>query len=200
MSASALSAVVAFVEGRLTSAEFEQSLQRDPTIEQLLVDDPDLPPSTYVGSSVFLYLLQLNLSDPGDVVSAQGAAADWLKRHGIAHSMSSVARDTHAVLLDAQPRWLRVDAKWIQDELLPHSEGRQGKALREWLHAQLVERFRYATSPPSWIQSPVWPIGAGGPMVFLGQLTIDHYFHDSAAAYVFFDPATRECRTILQVA
>ncbi|KAB8045630.1 hypothetical protein GCN78_27130 [Janthinobacterium rivuli] len=34
--------------------------------------------------------------------------------------------------------------------------------------------------------------------IFLGQLTVDGYFHDEAAVYVFYDTSKNECRSILQ--
>jgi hypothetical protein len=39
-------------------------------------------------------------------------------------------------------------------------------------------------------------------MYFLGQINLDdcEYFHDEAAAYLFFDPTTGETRTVIQVA
>lgn len=49
-------------------------------------------------------------------------------------------------------------------------------------------------------EAPAWPIGDAGPLVFLRQVAIPDYFHDDAAAYVFYDPATRQCQTILQTA
>jgi hypothetical protein len=196
----ALESVVGFVEGRVTAAEFERSLQSDPAVEALLLGDPDLPVDSYVGSSVFLFPLQLDLADPGDVVSAQGALGQWLDRHQVAYSASPEPGEFYNVLLDAQPAWLRVDAKWLRDEVIAKSERRAGHALRQWLHDELLARFRYVSKPPKWIQSPDWPIGPNGPLVFLGQLRVQHYFHDEAAAYVFHDPVAGECRTLIQVA
>ena len=54
------------------------------------------------------------------------------------------------------------------------------------------------SDPPEWIQSPCWPHSAAGPLVFLGQLKVDQYFHDLATVYVFHDPANGECQTIVQ--
>lgn len=36
-------------------------------------------------------------------------------------------------------------------------------------------------------------------MVFLGQIEIENYFHDAAAAYVFHDPKTNDTDTVIQV-
>lgn len=34
---------------------------------------------------------------------------------------------------------------------------------------------------------------------FLGQVEINNYFHDEAAAYVFHDPKSDGCETVIQV-
>jgi len=59
--------------------------------------------------------------------------------------------------------------------------------------------FRCLGEPPEWIQEPDWPINENGPLVFLGQLSVLNYFHDESAAYVFHDPTTGGCETIIQV-
>ena len=100
----------------------------------------------------------------------------------------------------AQPGWLDADARYIQEQFLSRAGARTGSDLREWLRSELLAAFRYVENPPSWIQSPEWPIGADGPLVFLGQLEIEKYFHDAAAAYVFHDPKSGECTTVVQVA
>jgi hypothetical protein len=200
MTDTALAAIVGFVEGRVAATELARILEQMPECEALLTDDPSLPPSTYVGHSVFLYLLGLDWSDAGNVFSAQGALSSWLERHSIPHSYSKDAKDLFGLLLEAQPRWLDVDTKWLQEEVLAKSGGLTGVKLKKWLREELLKRFRYITKPPKWIHSPSWPIGPNGPLVFLGQIDVPKHFHDIAAAYVFHDPISNECKTIIQVA
>jgi len=195
-----LSVMVGFAEGSVAPSEFARVLMELPECETVLEDDPDLPTSTYVGHSVYLYLLGLDFSDAGAVASAQDALSNWLERHSIPHSRSSQAADLFRLLLDAQPRWLDVDAAWLQESVVPASGGLTGAKLKKWLREELLKRFRYATKPPKWIQSPSWPIGPNGPLVFLGQVDVAEYFHDAAAAYVFHDPVGNEFKSIVQVA
>lgn len=78
-----------------------------------------------------------------------------------------------------------------------------GCDMRNWLHPILQRSFRYASMPPRWIQNPQWVIDTHGPMVFLGQVDcepIQGLFHDQASVYVFFDPASGERKTVLQIA
>jgi hypothetical protein len=200
MTENALAAIVGFVEGRVAPADLARMLEQIPECETLLADDPKLPPSTYVGRSVFLYLLGLDWTDPGAVLSAQGALSSWLERHSIPHSLSKNPRELHALLLKTQPRWLDVDVGWLQREVLAKSDGLIGGELKRWLSEEILRRFRYVSKPPKWIQSPAWPIGPNGPLVFLGQIDASAYFHEMAAVYVFHDPVSSECTTIIQVA
>ena len=82
---------------------------------------------------------------------------------------------------------------------MPAAGPRTGEDLKEWLHAELLKRFKYVSNPPEWIQNPHWPIHENGPMVFLGQVEVKGYFHDEAAVYVFHDPKSGACETIIQV-
>jgi hypothetical protein len=195
-----LATIVDFVEGRLAVTEFEDLLYKDPALEALLCDDPKLPTKSYVGSSVHLYLLQLDYSDPGSVLNAHGAHRDWLDRRGVTYAASRDADGLYDIILSAQPKWLRVDASYVQEQFLSRAGQRSGRELRDWLRAELVKAFRYVAKPPKWIQSPAWPVGPNGPLVFLGQVEVDEYFHDVAAVYVFHDRATGECTTVMQVA
>lgn len=195
----AIASIVAFVEGRMEPAAFEITLHSDPEIERTLNDDTTLKRSTYVGTSTFLFLAQQDFSSPVGVLNAQGALSQFLERKGIAFRPTHAHAELYDVILDAQPRWLNVPADWLKQNVLAAAEGREGKELRDWLRKRLLELFRYRDKPPKWIQSPQWPIGENGPLVFLGQLRIPDYFHDEAAAFVFHDPETGCCETVIQV-
>jgi hypothetical protein len=133
-------------------------------------------------------------------VNAHGVLAEWLDRHGVPHAPSTASRDLYDLLLQAQPGWLNVDSKYLQEAFLSRAGGRTGKELLQWLRGELRRAFRCVGQPPEWIQNPEWPIGPNGPLVFLGQLEVRKYFHDVGAAYVFHDPKSGECTTVLQVA
>jgi len=79
----------------------------------------------------------------------------------------------------------------------------KARNIREWLQLIVKRSFRYASYPPRWIQNPQWAVGKNGPMLFLGQVDcepIDGVFHDQASVYVFFDPASGERNTVIQIA
>jgi hypothetical protein len=198
MSQDVLGTVKAFVAGEMSPAQFRDRLYSDEGFEAFLATDPHLRPGNYAHPSVYHFLLEQDLDDPGGVLSAQGALVDYMDRNGIPYVRTPQYEDLYNLILEAQPDWLDVDSRYVQDHILPHAGGRKGEELREWLKNEFLERFRCAAESPDWIQSPAWPIGENGPLVFLGQLDINHYFHDYATAYVFYDPASGKCETVLQ--
>jgi len=194
-----LTFILAFVAGDMHPAAFRDRLYEDDRFEPLLCNDPHLRPGNYVNGSAFHFLLALDFDDPGDVLNAQGALADFMDRNGITYSRTTRYQDFYDMVLEAQPRWLGVDAKWIRDNILCEAGNRQGQELVQWLRQELPKRFRSVAEPPCWIQSPEWPINENGPLIFLGELEVREYFHDVAAVYVFHDPVSGKCETVIQV-
>jgi hypothetical protein len=194
-----LATIRAFVSGELSPTGFRDALYSDDRFETFLENDPKLLPGNYVGRSVYQFLLMENYDSPGSVLNAQGALTDFMDRNGISYSRTSKYTDTYDLILEAQPRWLALDDKYVQDEILPNAGSRSCDELREWLADELLKRFQYVSKPPKWIQSPSWPIGRNGPLVFLGQLNVNDYFHDAATIYVFHDQTTGEFQTVCQV-
>ncbi len=194
-----LEIIVAFVEGRCDATTFENNLQNDADLEAFLGAVP-APRFARTASTLFHYLLTLDYRHPGNVLSAQDALARFLADRNVPVRPSLQAAEDYRLFLSAQPKWLDVDASLLQKLMAGAPPDATPKARKEFLRRQLLERFRYAHRPPRWLQSPQWPIGEHGPLVFLGQLVVKDYFHDGAMVYVFHDPATGECRTVLQVA
>ena len=201
MNESALDTIKRFVAGHITPQEFRDRLYNDDTFETLLTNDPDLTPSNYVFSSgsAYHFVIAQNYDDPGGVLSAQGALCDFMDRNNIDYSKTDRYSDLYDLILDAQPEWLAVESQYVADQIMPHAGNRSGSELQQWLASEFRARFRYIDQPPKWIQSPNWPIGENGPLVFLGQLDIKDYLHDDAAAYVFHDQQSGCCETIIQV-
>ena len=194
-----ITSLVAFVEGRMEPAEFEKLLYGDPEIERALGDDPTLKPGTYIGSSTFLFVLEQDFASPGGILNVHGALSQFLERKHIAFTPTKAYSELHDIILKAQPRWLNVPVDWLKQNVLSAANGREKEELRDWLRQRLLELFKYRDKPPKWIQSPAWPIGDNGPLVFLGQMKVSDYFHDEAAAYIFHDPKNGRCETVIQV-
>jgi len=167
-----IASILAFVEGRMDAKDFEKLLYTDTEFERTLNDDPTLAAGTYIGSSTFLFVIQQDFTSPSGVLNVQGALSQFLDRKRIPCKPTKAYADFHNIILSAQPRWLNVPVDWLKENVLPAADGRKKKELRDWLRQRLLDLFRYRDKPPKWIQSPSWPIGENGPLVFLGQMRI----------------------------
>ena len=192
----AIKAVCSFVSGDTPTPEFERFLYSDPDIEYLLTQER-APPYSHTGHTLFHYLIALHYDNPGDVLTAHGALRDFLKKLGVAITPSQEPSKAYELLRSAQPRWVDADMSYLSS-ILALAPQLPPPSRKTWLKQRILERFRYLSSPPRWIQSPAWPMGRDGPMVFLGQIAIKDYLHDNGAVYVFHDPATGECTSIIQ--
>jgi hypothetical protein len=196
-----LETIKRFVSGDMEPQDFRDAVYSDDRFEALLSEDPNVDSTNYVmqDGGTYYFVIAQDYSDPGGVLNAHGALCDFMDRNGIAYEKSNKYSDFYNLVLDASPNWLDADSKFVAEHIMPEAGGRTGDDLRKWLSEKLLERFRCVDKPPEWIQSPCWPIGNDGPMVFLGQMDVNNYFHDLATAYVFHDPSTGECKTIIQV-
>jgi hypothetical protein len=194
-----LADIQAFVSGEMSAAEFRTRLYAGGGFDEFLQNDPRLPPDGYVVGSVYQFLLEQDFDDPGDIYSAQGALIEFMDRNGITYTATKKYGQFYDLILKAQPRWIDVPAKYIQEKMLPDAPHAEGKQLQVWLTEEFRNRFRFVKKPPKWIQSANWPINENGPLVFLGQFDVNNYFHDAAAVYVFHDAKTGVCKTIIQV-
>lgn len=198
---SCLETIKGFVAGEIAPCEFRDRLYQDEEFETLLTDDPNLEASNYAYryGSAYHFVIAQDFDDPAGVLNAQGALSDFMDRNKIEYSTTKRYGDFYDLLLSAQPPWLAIDTKYIVDHMMPDAGQRSGVELRDWLALEFERRFRYLRHPPVWIQSPDWPIHDNRPLVFLGQLKVNNYFHDRAAVYVFHNPHTGHCESITQV-
>jgi hypothetical protein len=199
-----MQAILDFVSGAMRPESFAQAFYADPGFEPLLDDGAELPRPSYITGAgcpnTYHFLLTRDFGGVGDVLNAQGALTQFLDRRGIPYVKTDEYENMHGLLLGAQPTWLDVDTKFLQTHVLPEAPADLKKAaLKKWLRDRLKVLFKFASKPPRWVQSPQWPIRDDRPLVFLGQFAIKDYFHDEAAVYVFHDPVSGECQTIIQV-
>ncbi len=145
-------------------------------------------------------MITLNYRNPIDVLNAESVIVKYLKeQQGMNVQVSSYKTDMVKLIAAVQPKWLELDPSYVQQLMQEAPEKLSKDELKKWLQCRILELFRYAKRPPKWLQAPAWPMREKKPLVFLGQITIPDYFHDEAAAYVFHDPITQQCQTIVQV-
>ena len=196
----ALRSILAFVSGALSPVEFEQRLYHSVELESLLTQAVP-PPDAHTGHTLYHFLIALDFKQPLHGVMLHDALQTFLSDRGIAFTSSDALLRELELIGKATPAWLggaEVDP-YLSSLLAQAPEAFNAAQRKGWLKQQILERFRFDKRPPRWIQSPAWPMGKEGPKVFLGQVAVENYFHDAAAAYVFHDPATGACETVVQM-
>jgi hypothetical protein len=188
-----------FVSGNIDAESFESKLYASSTIEEFLSNDPDLPPYSYIDGDNYLFLISQDYSDLGGVINAQGAVEQFLERKHVPFMKTEKHNKLFDLILEAQPEWLDIDSKYIAERYISDIEGLNKKDALKMLKEKLLSDFTFIKRAPKWIQSPAWPIVDKVPLVFLGQIDIDNYFHDTAAAYLFYDPKNGSSETIIQI-
>ena len=189
---------------------FHGVLADDAGFAALLDDRNELAPTSYIRrdlrlpvANTYHYLLSLDLRDEAIAgpMNAVDALTQFMDRRRIAYArITDRYRQLFNLALDVQPAWLDLDAEFLERNVLDKIPPGLGKtAAKKWGRERLREMFRFAARPPRWVQSPAWPIRGDIPLVFMGQVTVEQYFHDRAVLYVFHDPSTGEFETVDQI-
>lgn len=192
-----LDLILGFVEGRISPAAFREVVYDQPAIADFLNDEGGRRPP-WLKESTYLCVIQADYDDLNHTGRALAALEAWLERHGVPYTMDQRHEELHTLMLAVQPRWLAMDGGYF-NKLLAEAGERESGELRTWLKAEVRRRFVSVKRPPRWMQSPAWPIGPNGPLVFLGQLSVGRYFHDEGFVYVFLDPRNGQVETVIQV-
>ncbi len=197
-----------FVAGDVRPREFAALLAEQQSFARLLDDRSELPERSYIRqppriNNTYEFLISCNLGNEGirGPLNAVGALCQFMDRRGIGYDrVTDEYQRLHGFALDVQPAWLDVDADFLKRNIIDKGPPDLSKsASKAWARKRLREMFRYAGKPPRWVQSPNWPIREGRPLVFMGQVTVENYFHDRAVLFVFHDPEAEEFVTVAQV-
>ena len=193
-----LKLLIDFVSGEMEPKAFESKLYASNTMENYLSDMPDYPRIGYFGDGAYLFLISQDYDDPGAALNAHHVVQQILKRKGADFNSSDRFERLYDLIQDAQPKWLDVSPKFIAAKYFSIIKHLPRKDAKKKLRSYLLRDFKFIKNHPKWLQSPKWPIQNESPMVFLGQINIEEYFHDTAAAYVFYDPYDGHTETIIQ--
>lgn len=191
--------VVAYVEGRESIKDFYDATLKSEAIQKLLEDETDIPPYTKSGN-LFLYLMNLDVSNPEADVALKDVLSKLLEKSGIDHRMDTSAMANFELMLDATPTWLTLPdfyIKKLQEKTASFSSRKDKLAAAKKM---VKEDFVYLKKVPNWIQSPEWMFNKDCPMLFIGQLDLGDLKHDRSQIYVFYDKDGDVFHTVVQVA
>jgi hypothetical protein len=188
-----------FVEGRVDIKTFEKELYENENIQKLL-DDNNI--NWKMGDSLtpYLFLLELNYNNIYGKLDARGAVELFLKIKGIEFTRDKQYSDTYSLILEAQPKYLNVDIKFIEKYIFPKDKNKTKNEIKEYMKEKFKEYFQYQNKSPKWIQNPNWIIKNEVPLFFIGQMEIKDckLFHDNGYIYIFIDTKTKEIETVIQ--
>ena len=188
--------LVRFVSGVADVAELQAALQT-PRMEQVLghFEDARYPART----NHYRRLQKQDRESLGGLLNSQGIIEDFLSKAGIEFSASTRYSDAYSLILESLPPYLDPPVEFIM-QLIPNDPGMSQTQKKQLLKQRLETAFPCAGKPPTWMQSPDWPIVNGKPLVFVGQLAMDlpAVFHDSGMVYVFYSPDDGSFETVSQ--
>ncbi len=193
-----VASLVAFVEGRIDADAMEGLVQGD-RMQALLtaLQNPHHKAGTNYHVQISDYLQDRSL---GGRVNAEGVVAIFLEQAEVAFKRVLPYGALYGLLLSAQPRYLDLPMDFLLEHVVPKDEDLPKTKKIALMKERLKALFQYAKKPPSWIQSPEWPIHEGEPAYFIGQVPIDApaLFHDQGTLYVFVNKRTGQFETVTQ--
>lgn len=192
----AIEIIKKFVEGEISPKAFEEEIYADPTVEALLKEEGNLP--AYITEpDLYTYTISQDYQNLECIYNVQTLLSDVLSKKGVAHRVEKKYESLFNLTLKVQPKWLSIPSDYLS-KLIQEQKNLGSKELQAWLKEKIKTDFRCLKAPPKWLQSPVWPMVDGAPMVFLGQLDISELSHDNAQVYLFFDERKKTFHTITQ--
>jgi hypothetical protein len=195
---SKLDLIVDFVEGKISTDDFQRYLHTDKELEDILSEDAKILPYTK-DSNIYIYLLQIDFQSPGGRLNSQEALCKFLDAKGIAHTKDETRKRIFSILLRAQPRWLDIPEFYLK-EIFPPDMDRKQDEIISYAKNKIGEKFTFIDKPPKWLQSPRWMFKNGHPLTFIGQIDIGKIRHDETQLYIFYDDRSKEFFTLEQSA
>lgn len=191
-----------FVEGTISSEDFERQFLENSNFEELLSDKTISLQGTYMaGSTIYLYLVEQKMKSIEGRLNVHGAVQLFFNKKGISFNRYTKYSDDYGLILDSQPKYIDADLDFIEKYILPAEINKSKSELKKEMKDRFSTLFKYQTKPPKWIQNPNWIIKNNKPLFFLGQFEIKNcdIFHDDGAVYLFVDEETGEIQTVKQL-
>lgn len=193
-----LNTLINFVEGRLDGPALDAALATEETKSMLSVFEDARYPHT---TNHFRRLHNgQDRTTLGGLVNSEGIIEDFLRKADVDFQAAKRFRNAYSLILQSLPDYLDPPLEFIIENIIPLETDLTDSQKKKLIRERLKENFKYTSKPPKWLQNPEWPIRAGKPLIFVGQITLDAsaLFHDNGMAYVFYDPTTGDFETIAQ--
>jgi hypothetical protein len=196
-----LKIIIDFIEGKISSENFEKKFKTNKDLESLL-SDPDLDwKETYIKTNPYNFIQTQDATKLGGALNIQGALEFFLEKKNINCKPTKKYHDLFGIILDSQPKWVNMDTEYFLKHIMPKDHNMKKVELKKFLRDKIKSNFKFIKKPPTWIQSPEWPIVDEKPLVFIGALKVEKcdFFHDDGTIYIFLDEKTENFQTVLQL-
>jgi hypothetical protein len=189
--------ILDFVEGRLMPSDFAEIVYSDRNMEEILNTANPIPPYTSRSGELYNFVIQTDFSNIENLINLQDALSKFLRQNSVPNNISPKLLDDFKLLLKVQPKWLNIPSGYFLS-LLAEAGDKKGKVLEDWLKSTITDKFKCLSKQPKWLQSPSWPIVDGVPLIFVGQLDVSVFYHDTSNVYIFFNQRNDSYTTIVQ--
>ncbi|WP_036153784.1 hypothetical protein [Maribacter forsetii] len=193
-----------FVEGSLSSQEFEQELISNIELieflsnENLVSDNMNLEGL----SSPYYYLIDQNYNNAGARLNAHDICSKILNVINIEFIATTAYDEFYDLIISSQPKYLDIDTLFFENHIYkPEYKTLSKSSQKKEIKKIILRLFQFESKAPKWIQNPQWLIEDNKPLYFLGQYAIknSNVFHDDGFIYLFIKKDTKEIRTIVQL-
>ena len=193
-----------FVEGRLSSQEFEQELVSNTELIEFLSNKNLVSDNMYLEglSSPYYYLIDQNYKNAGARLNAHDTCSKILKVINIEFIATTMYDEFYDLILSTQPKYLDIDALFFENYIYkPEYQTLSKSARKKEIKNVILSLFQFESKAPKWIQNPQWLIENNKPLYFLGQYEIknSNVFHDDGFIYLFTNKDTKKIKTVLQL-
>jgi len=190
-----LDIIIQFVERNMSTQEFSKHLHENEQLKELLSET--LTFESYVGDNLYLYLMDQDMHNLGDLINSLGGLKRFLKSKQVEFEENNEDRKLYSLILSSQPSWVHLPSFYLQ-KLLDVAGERKGTELKKFLKEEMKKRFKCMKGTPRWLQGANWVFIDEEPLLFVGQLDITEMRHDTSRLYIFLDEKTGQYHTIEQ--
>lgn len=184
-SMTALKIIASFVEGKMSTIDFESELAHNGELESLLEGVPP-PRYAYRHVNTYYFLIESDLSNPFVLSGVKTHLKCILDENGIHCTLDDSETFEKEIIGKIDLNWVDVPHSYIQ-AIIREGVYSDKSELIKYVKEKIKSDYVCLKKKPAWIQSPDWQYHNGKPMVFAAQIDLCDLFHDKSNLYVFID-------------
>lgn len=183
-----------YAEGSISVYDFWDEFNNNDDLKDLIYKDKLLP----IKNKPFLYE-DINLDLLYHRCEIFRVVKCYFLRRNIAINFYNEDELIYKEILDIIPSYVDVGSVWFYDNIIKQCSYSIGtKERKEYLLKCVKNRYRYVNKPPKWLHDPEWPIGEGGPLIFISQKGNPNSINCNEIKYLFHDELANSDLFVIQ--